>query len=92
MVFDRYARFYDVLYRDKDYAAECRYLERIFDRHSPRRVRSVLDLGCGTGGHALFLRQFHTDLPAYGGHFPRHPFREFQRCFVAISHPEHGQG
>ncbi len=53
--FGRYARFYDLLYRDKDYAAECDCLELLFARHARGKVRSVLDLGCGTGGHALLL-------------------------------------
>jgi predicted TPR repeat methyltransferase len=55
MVFGNYARFYDNLYSDKDYAAECRYLEKLFRRHSGRGVRSILDLGCGTGNHDLPL-------------------------------------
>lgn len=55
MVFDRHAAYYDALYRDKDYGAECAFLERIFVALARRPVRTVLDLGCGTGGHALRL-------------------------------------
>lgn len=47
-----YSHAYDSLYRDKDYEAECDLLERLFEG---RGVRSVVDLGCGTGGHALVL-------------------------------------
>ncbi len=43
---------YDVLYRDKDYVSECAFLHEAFGRHFPGGVKSVLDLGCGTGGHA----------------------------------------
>lgn len=56
-VFADYARFYDALYVDKDYESECDFLERIFERYGSGRVRSILDLGCGTGGHALPLAQ-----------------------------------
>ncbi|MCS7259269.1 MAG: class I SAM-dependent methyltransferase [Anaerolineae bacterium] len=50
-----YARAYDAMYRDKDYEAECDFLEEVFRRCYKGMVRSVLDLGCGTGGHALPL-------------------------------------
>lgn len=50
-----YAAAYDQLYQDKDYAAECDLIERLFKTYAPRPVRSVLDLGCGTGNHALPL-------------------------------------
>jgi SAM-dependent methyltransferase len=50
-----YAGCYDSVYREKDYEAECAFLHEAFSRHSHRRVESVLDLGCGTGGHALPL-------------------------------------
>jgi SAM-dependent methyltransferase len=51
----RYAALYDAIYGDKDYRAECRHLERLFARFGGRPVRSVLSLGCGTGGHDLIL-------------------------------------
>ena len=54
-VFGSYAQFYDILYQDKDYEAECDFLEQIFDRYAPGPVRTILDLGCGTGGHTLPL-------------------------------------
>jgi len=49
-----YASAYDKLYHDKDYKRECDFLEAIFCRYS-RKVRTILDLGCGTGGHAIIL-------------------------------------
>ena len=55
MVFGSYADHYDLFYRSKDYKHECDFLEEIFKRYSSRRVRTVLDLGCGTANHALAL-------------------------------------
>ena len=53
--FDRIAEYYDVLHDDVDYSAECALLERVFTRFLRRRPATVLDLGCGTGNHALVL-------------------------------------
>jgi SAM-dependent methyltransferase len=50
-----YAVAYDELYHDKDYLAECGVLERVFRTCGAWPVRRVLDLGCGTGGHAVVL-------------------------------------
>ncbi|OGA14263.1 MAG: hypothetical protein A3D95_10120 [Betaproteobacteria bacterium RIFCSPHIGHO2_12_FULL_69_13] len=52
-VFGAYARCYDLLYRDKDYAAEAGYVAARLSEAGP--VRSILDLGSGTGRHALEL-------------------------------------
>ncbi len=52
-VFGAYANFYDSLYADKDYSAECDFLEEIFQQHAGYPVRTILDVGCGTGGHTL---------------------------------------
>ncbi|MCB0154272.1 MAG: class I SAM-dependent methyltransferase, partial [Anaerolineae bacterium] len=54
-VFKRYAQVYDALYQDKDYQAECDFLEDIFRQYRSDTVTNVLDLGCGSGGHALAL-------------------------------------
>ena len=53
-VFGNYARYYDLLYRDKDYAGEAQYVHQLIQRHAPG-ARSVLELGCGTGAHAVLL-------------------------------------
>jgi len=50
-VFDVYARYYDLLYRDKDYAAEAEYINSHIRKHAPAAKR-ILELGCGTGIHA----------------------------------------
>lgn len=48
-----YAESYDALYGDKDYLAECALLTRLFQQYGEGSVRTILDLGCGTGNHAL---------------------------------------
>jgi len=50
-VFGNYARYYDLLYKDKDYAGEARYVRRLLEKHAPG-ARRVLELGSGTGRHA----------------------------------------
>ncbi|MGH2747923.1 MAG: class I SAM-dependent DNA methyltransferase [Actinomycetota bacterium] len=50
-----YAAAYDRIYEDKDYDGETDLLEEIFQRYGPGPVKRVLDLGCGTGNHALSL-------------------------------------
>jgi len=56
-VFDKgYADAYDLLYQDKDYEKECDYIEAIFKKYK-YNPKTILDLGCGTGGHALILAE-----------------------------------
>ncbi len=55
-VFDAlYARNYDPLYAAKDYAGECEMVLAAISRHGRRPVQTLLDVGCGTGGHAIEL-------------------------------------
>lgn len=53
-VFDAYARYYDLLYQDKNYAAEAEYVASKIHEHAPQ-VNHILELGCGTGAHAEHL-------------------------------------
>ncbi len=55
-VFLDYARYYDLLYQDKDYPAEAGYIVGIIRRHSPD-AKSILELGCGTGRHDVFFAE-----------------------------------
>jgi SAM-dependent methyltransferase len=52
-----YSSLYDGLYQDKNYPAECDLLERVMAVYARRRINTILDLGCGTGSHALLLSQ-----------------------------------
>jgi SAM-dependent methyltransferase len=52
---DGYAPQYDQLYADKDYSAECDLIEEVLQRCGQPPLESILDLGCGTGGHAFPL-------------------------------------
>ena len=50
-----YAEIYDRVYQDKDYILECDVIEQLFKAHGKGSMREVLDLGCGTGNHAIPL-------------------------------------
>ncbi len=53
-VFNEYARYYDLLYRDKDYSGEADYIQRLI-RSYHAETATVLNLGCGSGRHDLYL-------------------------------------
>ncbi len=54
-VFKDYAGYYELLYKDKDYNGEAAYLANLIDKFSEKNIKSILDLGCGTGTHASLL-------------------------------------
>ncbi|MCB2106594.1 MAG: class I SAM-dependent methyltransferase [Rhodobacteraceae bacterium] len=45
--------YYDRIYAEKDYAAEAATVLQVMREASPRLVARVLDVGCGTGSHAV---------------------------------------
>jgi SAM-dependent methyltransferase len=53
--FNDYSSYYDLLYSDKNYPAEVEYLITLAGEHSRRPVKSILELGCGTGIHASLM-------------------------------------
>ena len=53
-VFKNYSRYYDLLYKDKDYAAEARYVDGLIKQKNPG-ASSMLEFGCGTGRYTREL-------------------------------------
>ena len=51
--FNKYSEYYDLLYGDKDYDFESEYLYKHMS--SGKELKSLLELGCGSGGHAEFF-------------------------------------
>ena len=54
-VFDAYGRYYDLLYRDKDYDAETEYVARLLKAHV--EGGELLEFGSGTGRHGRLLAE-----------------------------------
>lgn len=52
--FGAYARYYDLFYGEKDYAGEAAFVDGLLGTHAAAAA-SVLEIGCGTGRHALEL-------------------------------------
>jgi len=55
MVFNDYAKYYNLLYKDKDYNAETSHVHSLINQFAERPVKTVLDIGCGTGTHAHYM-------------------------------------
>lgn len=56
-----YARYYNLLYKDKDYAGEAQYVHDLIQKYKPG-AKTILNLGCGTGSHDFELAKLGYDV------------------------------
>jgi len=55
-IYDKFSQYYDLIYQKiVNYEREADAIERILTEFRPKRKKTILDIGCGTGGHALIL-------------------------------------
>jgi SAM-dependent methyltransferase len=56
-VFDRdYSRYYNLLYKDKNYQAEVNYVHRLLKQFRPQG-RTIIEYGSGTGRHGVLFKK-----------------------------------
>jgi SAM-dependent methyltransferase len=61
-MFSKSARYYDVIYSEKNYIAECQKLVHLVRQHFSRQGGDLLDVACGTGRHIEHLKdQFYVE-------------------------------
>ena len=53
-MFNAYSRYYDLLYKDKDYAGETAYIQSLLTRYGIQKA-DLLEFGSGTGKHGCLL-------------------------------------
>jgi SAM-dependent methyltransferase len=51
--FNYLAKYYDMIYKDKDYEREVKFIEEIFK--IAKQPKNILELGCGTGNYTRIL-------------------------------------
>lgn len=56
-VFQDYAYYYNLFYSDKDYENEAKQIKQLIERYAKKGVKTILNMGCGTGKHDFALAQ-----------------------------------
>ena len=51
---DIYSKYYNLFYQDKNYIGEVKYIHELIKNYKENAL-NILDLGCGTGKHAVFF-------------------------------------
>lgn len=59
--FNLYGKYYDLLYRNKNYLAESSYIDICIRNNFPNAL-TILEFGSGTGGHGLILKKSGYDI------------------------------
>lgn len=54
LIYKALAKYYDLLFQDKDYQGEAEFIKKIVRKRRPY-AKSILDIGCGTGTHLNLL-------------------------------------
>ena len=53
MLYKDFAKYYDLVYSNKNYQKEANFIDEILKKHT--NGESILDIACGTGNHAKLL-------------------------------------
>lgn len=53
------AKYYDLMYSWKDYDSETQRLHKIVQEYKTSPGEDLLEVGCGTGGHVEYLKQYY---------------------------------
>ena len=78
-VFNAYSRYYDLLYRDKDYSVEAAYIKGLL-KYYGINMGSLLEFGSGTGKHGRLLAE--SDYQVHG----------IERSAEMVARAEQGNG
>jgi ubiquinone/menaquinone biosynthesis C-methylase UbiE len=59
--YEKQATYYDAIYeaQGKDYKKESQLIRDLIEKYKESRGNSLLDVGCGTGGHFPFLKEWY---------------------------------
>lgn len=60
-LYKKFAKYYDLIYSVKDYTKETKFLISLIRKYR-LKGKKVLEVGCGTGGHAIFLKKKGFDI------------------------------
>lgn len=56
-VFGSYSKYYDLIYKDKDYLAETNFIDSLIKKYAKGNVITILDMGRGTGGYTFLFAE-----------------------------------
>lgn len=62
MVFNAYSKYYNLLYKNKDYNSEVEYVDTLLKKFGNNKINSIIDIGCGTGSHDLIFAELGYDI------------------------------
>lgn len=55
-LYEKYASYYDLIYAYVDYKGESEFINWAVNKHKTSVGNELLDVACGTGSHALILK------------------------------------
>jgi ubiquinone/menaquinone biosynthesis C-methylase UbiE len=59
LLYNKLARYYDLIYASKDYEGEARYQAQLIEKYKRSAGRDLLEMACGTGRYLeLFAKEF----------------------------------
>ena len=60
-IFKKSSYYYDLIYKHKNYLKETKFINRFIKRKNNKKI-NLLEIGCGTGGHAHQLAKYNYNI------------------------------